>query len=66
MTTTPKCAWTATTEDSAFRHLNLTVSHPMGDTGADMYVQYTIAGENRSGDEFDNKVVFGLTYGFGL
>lgn len=55
-----------TTEDSAFRHLNLTVSHPMGDTGADMYVQYTIAGENRSGDEFDNKVVFGLTYGFGL
>ena len=56
----------ATTQDSAFRHLNLTVSHPMGNTGADMYVQYTVAGENRSGQEFDNKVVMGLTYGFDL
>jgi uncharacterized protein (TIGR02001 family) len=56
-----------TTSDSGFRHLNLTMSHPMGNTGADMYVQYTFAGEDREGDDsYDDKVVFGLTYGFGL
>ncbi len=56
-----------TTEDSAFRHLNLTLSHPIGGTGANMYVQYTVAGEDRTGnDDYDNKVVLGLTYGFDL
>ena len=57
----------STTSDSGFRHLNLTMSHPMGNTGADMYVQYTVAGEDRLGnDDYDDKVVIGLTYGFGL
>lgn len=55
-----------TTSDSGFRHLNLTMSHPMGKTGANMYVQYTVAGEDRLGQEYPDKVVFGLTYGFGL
>ncbi len=55
-----------TTSDSGFRHLNLTLSHPMGDTGADMYMQYTVAGEDRTGADYGDKVVFGLTYGFGL
>ncbi len=56
-----------TTEDSAFRHLNLTLGHPIGSTGANMYVQYTVAGEDRSGnDDYDNKVILGLTYGFDL
>jgi hypothetical protein len=32
-----------------------------------MYVQYTNAGENRAGnDDFDDKIVMGLTYGFDL
>jgi uncharacterized protein (TIGR02001 family) len=56
----------ATTEDSGFRHLNLTLSHPIAETGADMYVQYTVAGEDRGGNDYDNKVVFGLTYGFDI
>lgn len=56
-----------TTEDSAYRHLNLTLSHPIADTGANMYVQYTNAGENRVGnDNFDDRVIFGVTYGFDL
>ncbi len=56
-----------TTEDSAFRHLNLTLAHPIGSTGANMYVQYTVAGEDRTGnDDYDNKVLLGLTYGFDL
>ncbi len=56
-----------TTEDTAYRHLNLTLSHPIADTGANMYVQYTNAGENRTGfDDYDDRVIFGVTYGFGL
>lgn len=56
-----------TTSDSGYRHLNLTLSHPIADTGASMYVQYTNAGEDRTGnDNYDDKVVFGVTYGFGL
>lgn len=56
-----------TTSDSGFRHLNLTLSHPIAATGADMYVQYTIAGEDRTGyDDYDNKVIMGITYGFDL
>ncbi len=56
----------ATTDDSGFRHFNITLSHPVGNTGADMYVQYTVAGEDRSGTEYDDTMVFGLTYGFDI
>jgi uncharacterized protein (TIGR02001 family) len=55
-----------TTDDSGFRHLNITLSHPVGNTGADMYVQYTVAGEDRAGQEYDDSMVLGLTYGFDL
>lgn len=56
-----------TTSDSGYRHLNLILSHPIADTGADMYIQYTNAGEDRTGnDDYDDKVVFGLTYGFDI
>jgi len=56
----------ATTQTSAFRHLNLTLSHAVGATGADMYVQYTFAGEDRSAVEYDNSMVMGITYGFDI
>ena len=56
-----------TTEDSAYRHLNLTLTHPIANTGANMYIQYTNAGEDRTGnDDYDDQVVFGLTYGFDI
>jgi uncharacterized protein (TIGR02001 family) len=56
-----------TTSDSGYRHLNLTLSHPIADTGANMYVQYTNAGEDRTGnDDYEDQVVFGLTYGFDI
>lgn len=55
-----------TTEDSAFRHFNVTLSHPVGNTGADMYAQYTFAGKDRTGTEYDDTMVFGLTYGFDI
>lgn len=60
-------ALNCTTSDNGYRHLNLTLSHPIADTGANMYVQYTNAGEDRTGnDNYDDKVIFGVTYGFDL
>ena len=58
-----------TETDSEYRHLNLTLSHPIADTGANMYVQYTNAGEDRTGNQggdYDDRVIFGVTYGFDL
>ncbi len=54
----------ATANDSAFRHLNLSLSHPVGDTGANMNVTYVIGGEDRQGTDQEDTVVLGLTYGF--
>ena len=56
----------STTKSSAFRHLNVTLSHPIGKTGADMYVQYTFAGKDRTGTDYDNQMVAGITYGFDI
>jgi uncharacterized protein (TIGR02001 family) len=56
----------ATVIDDGFRHFNITLSHPIGKTGADWYVQYIVAGEDRGGIEHDNTMVFGITYGFNL
>lgn len=54
----------ATTESSGFRHLNLTLSHPLGKSGATMGITYIVGGENRSGAEQANAVVLALTTGF--
>lgn len=53
-----------TTENSAFRHLNLSLSHPLGATGADMSITYVIGGKNRSGIEQRDTVVLGLSTTF--
>jgi len=55
-----------TTESSAFRHLNLTLSHPIGDTGADMGITYIIAGDDRAGDSKDDTMTMNISYAFGL
>jgi len=55
---------TATSSTSGFRHLNVTASKPIGKTGADAYVQYTFAGEDRAGVEYNDSMVVGITYGF--
>ena len=61
-----KRAWTKTTESSAFRHLNISASHPVGKTGANVGVTYIIAGEDREGTDFDNTMVLDLTYDFDI
>ena len=60
------CTGCVTTSTSGFRHLNITLSHAVANTGADMYLQYTVAGEDRTGTEYDDMVVMGLTYGFDI
>jgi uncharacterized protein (TIGR02001 family) len=58
--------WGETTKSSNFRHLNLTLSHPIGDTGADMSVTYIIAGKDREDNDYDNTMVFGISYAFDI
>jgi len=53
-----------TTNDSGFRHLNVTATKPIGKTGAEAYVQYTFAGEDRAGTDYTDSMVVGITYGF--
>lgn len=53
-----------TTEDFGFRHFTAGLSHPLGNTGADMSVDMIFAGYNRVDEEQKNKVVFGLSYNF--
>ena len=53
-----------TTTDSAFRYLAFTLSHPIGDTGADMGVSYIVGGEDRSENDQGNTMVLSLSYGF--
>lgn len=55
-----------TTTDSAFRHLDLTLSHPIGKTGADMSVTYIVGGKDRSNVDQKNMMVFAVKYPFDL
>jgi len=60
------CTGCVTTTTSAFRNFNVTLSHPVGATGADMYVQYVFAGKDRADVSYDDSVIMGLTYGFDI
>ncbi len=55
---------TATSSSGGFRYLNVTASKPIGKTGAEAYVQYTFAGEDRAGVDYNDSMVVGVTYGF--
>ncbi len=51
---------------SGFRHFNIDLSHPIGNTGADMALTYIVGGDDRFGVEQDNQIVLSLTYGFDI
>ncbi len=53
-----------TTVDDGFRHLNVTLSHPVAKDAATMSVTYIVAGEDRSGVEQKDAVVLGLATSF--
>ncbi|OTG81267.1 hypothetical protein B9T31_15655 [Acinetobacter sp. ANC 4558] len=48
----------------AFRHLTVGLSHPLGDTGANVSMDYIIGGKLRDDTSLKNKVVFALKYDF--
>lgn len=54
----------AGTESSNFRDFVVTLSHPIGETGADMSLSYVQGGEDRTDADFDNQVLVGVTYDF--
>lgn len=51
-------------EDSGFKHLDLTLSHPLADTGADMSITYMVGGDDRFGESIEDTVILGLSMGF--
>lgn len=53
-------------ESSAFRHLNLSLSHPIGNTGADVTLTYIVGGKDRNGTSQDNAMTLGVAYGFDI
>lgn len=55
-----------TTKSSAFRHLDVTLSHPIAKTGADMSLTYTLGGKDRTGTDQHDALVFGVKYGFSI
>lgn len=57
----------ATTEtDSEFRYVTTTLSHPIGDTGADMLITYIVGGKDRTDTEQGDMVVMGAKFGFDI
>lgn len=57
-------AETSDSESSAFRHIDLTVSHPLGKTGLDLGVTYTLGGDDRLSAKQANTMVIGLSGAF--
>lgn len=55
-----------TTESSAFRHVDLKISHPLGKSGAEMSFTYVIGGKDRSGINQENTAVLGVSYPFDI
>ena len=54
----------STVKSSAFRYADINLSHPIGNTGADMGVHYIIGGEDRNGVHQKNAVFFNISYNF--
>ncbi|MGD8591946.1 MAG: TorF family putative porin [Gammaproteobacteria bacterium] len=53
-------------KSSAFRHLNLSLSHPIGTTGADMSITAIIGGQDRFGQDQPATFTLGMSYGFDI
>ena len=51
---------------SGFRHLNVSISHPLGDTGAEMSVSGILGGVDRNDVSQGSTAVLGLSYGFDI
>lgn len=56
----------STRTGGGFRDLDLTLSHPIANTGATMSLTYIIGGKDRDGVAQDNAMVLGFNYGFDI
>jgi len=52
------------TRSSAFNSLDLSVSHALGATGADMGLHYIVGGKTRFDNDLDDNIVLSLSFGF--
>jgi uncharacterized protein (TIGR02001 family) len=55
-----------TETDGDFRHLDVSLSHPIGETGATWSLTYTVGGKTRDGESLPNATVLGIGYNFDL
>ncbi len=55
-----------TTTTSEFRHFDISLTHPVGSTGADMALTYTVAGKDRTKTEYGDSVVLSVAWGFDI
>ena len=53
-----------TTENFEFNEARIGLSHPVGTTGATVSGTYLIGGTNRTGGDFDDQILLGLSYAF--
>lgn len=53
-----------TKDDFNFRHLTLGLTHALGNSGANMNLDYIVGGYDRMDEKQKNKVVFALSYNF--
>lgn len=53
-----------TTESSGLKHVDLSLSHPLGATGADMSITYMIGGTDRTDTDVEDTVILGVSFGF--
>lgn len=51
-------------QDSAFRHFDITLSHAIGESGADFNFTYIVGGDDRFGVSQKDATVLSVTYGF--
>jgi uncharacterized protein (TIGR02001 family) len=62
--TVANCGLTQT--DSAFRHVDLTLAHPIGKSGAEMAVTYIYGGKDRTDQDLGSTVVLSVKYPFDI
>ena len=56
----------STTTTSEWRHVNISLTHPIGDTGADMALTYIFAGKDRTETKYTNSMVMSASWGFDI
>ncbi len=56
----------ANAEDSAFRHVDVTFAHPIGNTGAKFNITGIFGGDDRFGNNQDDTIVVGISYDFDI